>query len=402
MGKARGEGQTKGKKKTHSNKLKLEIIKKHDQGWSNKELMKKYNLTSSTISTFYSDKSRETLKKATENLVSEHCTVNNYDIKAPVLDDVETIIQRYIRINVARKNYLKEPLICEKARKIFDYLMDPAKGLFSKNGFRLQKGVPTPTVEKRKAMGKAYEIDTTINNITMLSSPSTSSTTDNVTRLSSSSTISTTDNVTRLSSPSTTSSTTDDTDDVTMLSSSKGKGNGKTTSTSTSTSENINNVTSSPRLNRYIFKASHGWYARCVVKRLGYIYVKKFGEADSADIKAAEKFVPLITEFMLKYFDGPQCIYNIDELGLFYKQILSCCVDTTDKAKQMKGFKRDKTRVSVLVGGNAAGDKLKPFLVGKSKNPHALRGVNRDTMPTTYKNSKKKLGCQLSFLGGGS
>ena len=110
-------------------------------------------------------------------------------------------------------------------------------------------------VTRLSSPNSSSTIDTTINNITMLSSPSTSSTTDNVTRLSSSSTISTTDNVTRLSSPSTTSSTTDD---VTMLSSSKGKGNGKTTSTSTSTSENINNVTSPSRLNRYIFKASNG------------------------------------------------------------------------------------------------------------------------------------------------
>ena len=193
--------------------------------------------------------------------------------------------------------YLKEPLICEKARKIFDYLMDPAKGLFSKNGYRLQKGVPTPTVEKRKAMGTAYEIDTTINNITMLSNPSTSSTTtdntDDVTMLSSSRGKG---NEKTTSTPSTSSTTTEDTDDVTMLS-------------STSTSENINNVTSCP-LKEFIFKASHGWYSRCVVKQLGYIYVQKFGEAGSADKKAAEKFVPEMTAFMLNIFDGPQFIYN--------------------------------------------------------------------------------------------
>ena len=108
-------------------------------------------------------------------------------------------------------------------------------------------------------------------------------------------------------------------------------------------------MTSSPIHKTYHFKVSHNWYARCVQKRLGYRYVKKIGEADSADIKASETFVPQITEFMLKYFDGPMFIYNIDELGLFYKQILSCCVDTTDKAKQMKGFKINTTRVFLLV-----------------------------------------------------
>ena len=55
----------------------------------------------------------------------------------------------------------------------------------------------------------------------------------------------------------------------------------------------------------------------------------------------------------------------------------------------MKGFKKDKTRVSVLDGGNAAGDKLKSFVVGRSKNIYALRRVDRDSMPTTYKNSNK-------------
>ena len=117
MGKARGEGQPKVKKKTYSNKFKLDIIKKKDQGWSNKEWMKKKDLSLSTISTIYSKKSRETLIKATENLVSEHCTVNNYDIKPPILDDVETIIQRYISNNVALKNILKNRLFVKKQGK---------------------------------------------------------------------------------------------------------------------------------------------------------------------------------------------------------------------------------------------------------------------------------------------
>ena len=80
MGKARGEGKAK-VKNSYSNKFKSDIIKLKDQGWSNKDLCTKCKLLSSTISTFYNNKSRETLRKAKENLFSEHCTDNNYDIK---------------------------------------------------------------------------------------------------------------------------------------------------------------------------------------------------------------------------------------------------------------------------------------------------------------------------------
>jgi len=104
-----------------------------------------------------------------------------------------------------------------------------------------------------------------------------------------------------LSSPSTSSTTTDDTDDVTMISSSRGKGNGKTTSTpnyssttTEDTSENINNVTSPPKLTRYDFKASHGWYARCVVKRLSHIYVKSLGRQIVLIKRQLKSLYPLI------------------------------------------------------------------------------------------------------------
>ena len=137
------------------------------------------------------------------------------------------------------------------------------------------------------------------------------------------------------------------------------------------------------------FKASSGWYHRCVRERWDYRYNVKHGEADSADIEAAKKFVPNITQFILDHFDGPEFVYNVDECALYYKKLLECCVDTSDKKKQMKGFKQYTTRVTLLVGGNAAGDKLKPFVIGSSQMPHALRGVDRDTMPCYYQSSKK-------------
>ena len=55
----------------------------------------------------------------------------------------------------------------------------------------------------------------------------------------------------------------------------------------------------------------------------------------------------------------------------------------------MKGFKQNTTRVTLLVGGNAAGEKLKPFMIGSSQMPHSLRGINRGNLNCYYHASKK-------------
>ena len=55
----------------------------------------------------------------------------------------------------------------------------------------------------------------------------------------------------------------------------------------------------------------------------------------------------------------------------------------------MKGFKQNTTRVTLLVGGNAAGEKLNPFMIGSSQMPHSLRGVNIKNFNCYYQASKK-------------
>ena len=71
-------------------------------------------------------------------------------------------------------------------------------------------------------------------------------------------------------------------------------------------------------------------------------------------------------------------------MALFYKAILNCCIDTPDKTS-LEGLK--KVRETMLVGGNAAGEKLKPFIIVGSENPHALRGVNKETLHCYYGHS---------------
>ena len=317
------------KKKTLTNSMKAECIKLYDSGWKNSDLMKKYGLSSSTIASIYSKKGRATAKMVKDNLVSMHCTVNNTFLKPPVMNDLETILYQYINMNLERTFYLNEKVICEKAVQVFNYLMDPEKGFFTIDGQRKEKGVPIPIVNQREAMGKAYELDPDdpdfdgFDNVTDTDTERAIVTSREISTHQTNVANSLSDNVTVLEN-----NDNDLESNVTRLSDVM-----SIQSPSTSASNDTNSAGSQISIRKYNFKASHGWYTRCVTNRFGYKWNKKHGEADSADMEAANKFVPEITKFILKYFDGPQYIYNVDEMALYYKKILNCCIDTQDKKK---------------------------------------------------------------------
>ena len=51
----------------------------------------------------------------------------------------------------------------------------------------------------------------------------------------------------------------------------------------------------------------------------------------------------------------------------------------------VRGQKKDKTRVTVLLGVNATGThKLKPWVIGNSKRPRPLSKVNLERLPVYY------------------
>ncbi|CAB5315530.1 unnamed protein product [Rhizophagus irregularis] len=107
-------------------------------------------------------------------------------------------------------------------------------------------------------------------------------------------------------------------------------------------------------------------------------------ESESAPLASLPKERTRLQEILGRY--SPDCIYNIDETGLFYRMSPSETLST----KPVSGRKKDKSRVTVLLGVNVTGtDKLKPWLIGNSKRPRPLLKVNLNRLPVHYRGNPK-------------
>jgi len=62
----------------------------------------------------------------------------------------------------------------------------------------------------------------------------------------------------------------------------------------------------------------------------------------------------------------------------------------TLSTKPVRGEKKDKTRITVLLGTNAIGtNKLKPWVIDNAKCPRPLSKINMERLPVYYcRNSK--------------
>ena len=62
----------------------------------------------------------------------------------------------------------------------------------------------------------------------------------------------------------------------------------------------------------------------------------------------------------------------------------------TLSTKPVPGRKKDKSRITVLLGTNATGtDKLKPWVIGNSKRPRPLAKINLARLPVHYRGNPK-------------
>ena len=116
----------------------------------------------------------------------------------------------------------------------------------------------------------------------------------------------------------------------------------------------------------------------------------------SADVKAAEEFLETLDKLIVEENYLPEQIFNMDETSLFWKWMPERTF-IHKEAKSMPGFKAFKDRITVLLGGNVAGYKLKPFVIWHSENPRAFKHINKHTLPVYYRSNKKSWMTQLLF-----
>lgn len=127
------------------------------------------------------------------------------------------------------------------------------------------------------------------------------------------------------------------------------------------------------------FSASDGWLSRWK-ERNGIVFKKLHGEKEDCDVAGAESWFekkwPDISE---RY--APQDIFNTDETGLYYRATPDHCL--IFKNSTSTAGKKIKDRLTVLLTCNMTGsEKLRPFVLGKSKKPRCFKGVNK--LPVEY------------------
>ena len=136
------------------------------------------------------------------------------------------------------------------------------------------------------------------------------------------------------------------------------------------------------------FSASSGWVAG-FKRRFNLSHVSLVGESASADEEAARQY---LAEFETLVDEGgydARQIFNADETGLYWKKMPKNTF-ITENEMNAPGFKVDKQRITLLLGGNAKGDfKLKPMLINRAQNPRALKKIRKESLPVAWYNNRK-------------
>ena len=125
------------------------------------------------------------------------------------------------------------------------------------------------------------------------------------------------------------------------------------------------------------FSASDGWFSRWRWRYAISKATKLHGEAGDVNIEAAESEMRALRESLKDY--SLECIFNMDELGLFYRAIPNrtyLLSSEGDKRQRGRGSKsmHAKERITVILCVNATGTcKMPPTVIGSSKNPRCFK-----------------------------
>lgn len=126
-----------------------------------------------------------------------------------------------------------------------------------------------------------------------------------------------------------------------------------------------------------VFHASNGWFSNFKT-RYSLHNIKFTGESADADEDAAKDFISSLSKIIEDGEYTSSQIFNVDETGLFWKKMPNRTFLSKDESVA-PGHKPSKNRLTLLLGGNLAGDlKLKPMLAYQAENPRALKGKDKN------------------------
>ncbi|GBN02486.1 Tigger transposable element-derived protein 4 [Araneus ventricosus] len=110
-------------------------------------------------------------------------------------------------------------------------------------------------------------------------------------------------------------------------------------------------------------------------KALGYNEFQETidGLKNDVDDNNSENWITETLRKILKDYK-PENIFNADETALFFQCLPQKTL--TFKKKKCFGGKQSKVKLTVILGANMTGhQKLKPLVIGRSKNPRCFKGA---------------------------
>ncbi|XP_026577826.1 tigger transposable element-derived protein 1-like [Pseudonaja textilis] len=135
------------------------------------------------------------------------------------------------------------------------------------------------------------------------------------------------------------------------------------------------------------FTASRGWFIR-FQQRFHFQKTHTSGETATGDEEAAKRFLNELDGIITEGNYFPAQIFSMDETGLYWKRMPERTY-IHKEAQAIPGCKSFKDRVTVLLGGNVAGFKLKPFVVYKSDHSCMFKNVSKTALPIHYRSDPK-------------